>query len=191
MEQGQILYSVSKHAKERYAERIADKEKIVDRDKYIRDHDKDIVDRINKLIHYGNLIYEGFVESYGRQQVYLKDLWVVIADPSKKNVVTLYKIDLGDDEVSKLYIEKCLERINAARVATVEATLERDKEIIDWQNIIDKKTADIKHYKAQIKQLEADVTAFEELIKNTNQQVNAATYQVQVEVERMIGKRYF
>lgn len=53
-----IKYTISKHCKERYAERIMGKED-VDLNRFITLNEEKIQTDINKLISYGELIYQG------------------------------------------------------------------------------------------------------------------------------------
>ena len=52
-------YTISKHARERYAERIMEKDSAYDINKFIVDNEDKIVVDINKMIQYGTLIHCG------------------------------------------------------------------------------------------------------------------------------------
>ena len=93
-----ITYTISAHAKQRYSERIMGKED-TDVNRLITLNEDKIKTDINKMINYGQLIYSGKQSQKDGKgnivDVFLKDCWVVIADSRIKNVITLYKIDLG------------------------------------------------------------------------------------------------
>ena len=115
--ENKIEYTISAHAKQRYAERIMGKEDI-DVNRFITLNEDKIKTDINKLIQYGELIFTGKqTNKDGKSSmvdVYLKDCWIVLADSRIKNVITLYKTDLGlDDEFNKAYISKMMEKLNA------------------------------------------------------------------------------
>ena len=122
-----IEYSISAHAKQRYAERIMGKED-VDVNRFVTLNEDKIKTDINKLIQYGDLIFTGKqTHKDGKSSmvdVYLKDCWIVLADSRIKNVITLYKIDLGlDDEFNKAYISKMMEKLNANKSVYILLTI--------------------------------------------------------------------
>ena len=49
--------TISKHAKERYAERIMDRDNKTDVAVFLRDHDDKIQNDIEKMLEYGTLLY--------------------------------------------------------------------------------------------------------------------------------------
>ena len=103
--ESKVEYNISVHARQRYAERIMGKED-TDVNRFVTLNENKIKTDINKLIQYGELIYTGKQSQKDGKgnmvDVFLKDCWVVIADSRIKNVITLYKIDLGlDDEFNK------------------------------------------------------------------------------------------
>ena len=106
------MYTISKHARERYAERIMDKEHKADIARYVIENEEKINTDINKMIEYGNVIYQGEQIRDGKKcniSVVLKDCWIILCDQPKSTVVTLYKIDFGlDDDFTKIYIEKMM-----------------------------------------------------------------------------------
>ena len=54
-----ITYKISAHCEQRYAERIMEKDTKVDINKFIADNRDKIKNDINKMISYGELIYQG------------------------------------------------------------------------------------------------------------------------------------
>ena len=101
------MYTISKHARERYAERIMDREHKADIARYVIENEEKITNDINKMIEYGHVIYQGKQNRDGKTNtitVVLKDCWIILCDAVKGLVVTLYKIDFGlDDDFTKLY----------------------------------------------------------------------------------------
>ena len=122
------LYTISRHAMERYSERLMGKEENIDINRFITLNEEKIKTDINKMIQFGDLIYTGkqYKSKDGKNanavvDVFLRDCWIVLADSKSKNVITLYKIDLGlDDEFNKIYISKMLERLSESKVALEE-----------------------------------------------------------------------
>ena len=115
-----IEYKISRHAQERYATRIMGKEDTTDINRFITLNEEKIKTDIHKLINFGTIIYSGkqtHKENKGNViDVYLNGCWVVLVDNRSRNVITLYKIDLGlDDEFNKAYISKMMEKLNAKK----------------------------------------------------------------------------
>lgn len=54
-----MCYTISNHAKERYAQRIMSRDNITDIRKFVCDHDSDIEKWINEMIEHGESIYTG------------------------------------------------------------------------------------------------------------------------------------
>ena len=74
---------VSNHAKERYSERIMDKDNKADMLVFIQKNEQKIKEDIFKMITYGEILYSGKpTVDYNKQPVdiFLKDTWVVIVD---------------------------------------------------------------------------------------------------------------
>lgn len=186
-----IKYNITNHAMERYAERIMNKENPTDIRMFINEHRQDINDRINKLINYGNLIYEGKLREHPVNQYFYKDRWVNIVDPKTKNVITLYKIDLGDEEVTDLFITKTLQRINESKKMlniTINNISAKNKE---YQDIINEAKSDIEYHKKMIKSLEENIECYEILMKNLNNEVLKAEDKLKDDIQMLIAKKQF
>ena len=191
-----ITYSISRHASERYAERIMGKEDNLDVHRFITLNEEKIKTDINKLINYGELIYQGRqTQKDGRGSVidvYLKDCWVVLADSKTKNVITLYKIDLGlDEEFNKVYVSKMMEKLN-----TYKEVLERTKtqvglETITYREMIADAETQIKEYRTMIKNLEGLCEGYKTIVDNNNVKVTQANKEVVDVVNTLIGKKEF
>ena len=82
--------TISAHARQRFAERIMGKSDPLDVNLYIQTHGAKIEEDIAKMIEYGELIYTGKpvadTKNNNKTNVYLKDLWVVITDNTRKIV---------------------------------------------------------------------------------------------------------
>ena len=154
-----ITYNISKHASERYAERIMGKEDNLDINRFITLNEEKIKTDIHKLIHYGELIYTGKQsqrDSKGNViDVYLKDCWVVLVDSRTKNVITLYKIDLGlDDEFNKAYVSKMLEKLNICKEGLEIIKQQVQTESNMYREMMAEAETQIKEYRGMIKNLE-------------------------------------
>ena len=190
-----IEYSISAHAKQRYAERIMGKED-VDVNRFVTLNEDKIKTDINKLIQYGDLIFTGKqTHKDGKSSmvdVYLKDCWIVLADSRIKNVITLYKIDLGlDDDFNKAYISKMMEKLNANKENLESVRKEVQVESDTYRKMIDDAEIQIKEYRGMIKNLEELCAAYKTVIDNNNVKVIQANKDVADVLNTLINKKEF
>ena len=190
-----ITYNISKHASERYAERIMDKEGL-GINAFVTLYQEKINTDINKLINYGQLIYSGKQsqkEGKGNViDVYLKDCWVVLVDKQSKNVVTLYKIDLGfDEDFNKLYVSKMLEKLNTYKEVLENTKQQVQTESNTYREMITDAETQIKEYRTMIKNLEELCVGYRTIVDNNNVKVAQANKDVADVVNTLIGKREF
>lgn len=191
-----ITYSISKHASERYAERIMGKEDNLDINRFITLNEEKIQTDINKLINYGELIYQGKqTQKDGKSNmidVYLKDCWVVLADSRTKNVITLYKIDLGfDEEFNKLYVSKMMEKLNTSKEVAESTKQQVQTESNTYREMITDAEVQIKEYRGMIKNLEELCTGYKTIVDNNNVKIAQANKGVADVINTMIGKKTF
>ena len=191
-----IIYTVSKHAKERYTERIMDKATANEINTFLVQNDDKIVNDINKMIQYGELIYTGKqTQKDGRSynvEVYLNGLWVIIVDVKSKNVITLYRIDLGVDEEFNLeYVDRMMNKFNAAKENLEFIILEVDKENDSYKTMIDQNIALINEYKGYIKNLEELNAGYKTIIDNNAVKVRMADREAVEVLNKLIGKKEF
>ena len=191
-----ITYNISAHAKQRYAERIMVKDNSTDVACFIAKNEEKIKTDINKLIYYGNLIYTGRqFQKDGKGNiidVYLKDCWVVLADNKAKNVITLYKIDLGlDDEFNLAYISKMIEKMNSYKDVLENTKQQIESESNTYREMIADAEAQIKEYRTMIKNLEELCVGYKTIIDNNHVKLAQANKDVADVVNTLIGKKEF
>ena len=189
-----ITYTVSKHAKERYAERIMGKDSTIEINTFLVQNEDKIINDINKMIHYGQLIYTGKqTQKDGRTysvEVYLNGLWVIIIDIKTKNVITLYKIDLGvDDEFNQEYVNRMMDKFNAAKENLEVITSKIDKENDSYKTMIEQNIEQINEYKSYIKNLEELNIGYKTIIDNNTVRVRVADREVADILNKLIGKK--
>ena len=190
-----INYTISNHAKQRYAERIMGKEDI-DVNRFVTLNEEKIKTDINKLIQYGEMIYSGKQSQRDNKgnviDVYLKDCWVVLVDNRSKNVVTLYKIDLGlDDEFNKTYVSKMMEKLNSCKEVLEEVKLQNYNELNMYTEMIKDAETQIKEYRGMIKNLEELCVGYKTIIDNNCVKVSQANRDVAEVLNTLIGKKEF
>lgn len=187
----EVKYNITNHAMERYAERIAGKTDATNIRIYINEHRESINERINKLINYGELIFEGKIRDYSSSKVYYKDHWVIIVDPKNNNVVTLYKIDLGDEEVNDLFVKKTLEKIKAEQKFLIKVEEDTTNQIKEYKQVIDDNINEIEYSRKVIKSLEEVNESYKTLIKNANLNVEKQKKKITDLVDVLIARKQF
>lgn len=186
---------ISAHCKERYAERIMDKNSKVDMTLFISQHEQKIKEDIFNMIQYGKLLYSGkSVSDFNKQPVdiFLNGTWVVIVDIAKSNVITLYSIDLGlGKEFNQEYINKLTEKLDAAKqeYETVNIGIQTQKET--YSSIIKENTAQINEYKSIIKNLESQNQAYTDVINSLEVDRAVAEKDIREVIAVFIGKKVF
>lgn len=196
MTENTIEYSISRHAKERYAQRILNKEDNSEIQRFIIENEEKIKTDINKMIKYGNCIFSG--KQYTKDgkgnlvNVFLKDTWVVLSDPKSENVITLYKIDLGcGDDFNTQYISKMMDKLNKNKEDLMNAQIAVEKESLMYKEMINDSQNQINEYKAMIKNLENLCVAYQDIIDNNMVKVSQSNREVADVVNKLIGKKEF
>lgn len=186
---------ISQHAKERYSERIMDKDNKLDVNLFISQHEKKIKEDIYKMIQYGTLLYSGrSVSEFNKQPVdiFLNDTWVIIVDIQKSNVITLYSIDLGlGREFNLEYISKLINKLYVAKEKYEEKNMEIQTQKETYSSIIYSNNEQIKDCKNIINNLEKQNKAYEEVIDNLNASKIVAEKEVRDIIAIITGKKVF
>lgn len=186
--------TVSNHAMERYAKRIAKRDSVIDVNTYVQTYKDKITEDINTMIKYSQHIYTGKVGSKDDRQVnvYLSGTWVILTDILNKVVVTVYKIDfnLGED-FNKQFISGILNRMEQNKSNLAEIKKQVDDEKQSYQSIIDSNNAQINEYKAAIKEMEKLNADYQEVINDINVKYKAAELAVRHDVEDLVMRREF
>lgn len=191
-----IKYTISNHCKQRYAERIMGKDDNIDINRFITLNEEKIQTDISKMINYGELIYTGRqTQKDGKGNVvdvFLKDNWVILVDNRSKNVITLYRIDLGlGEEFNKIYVSKMMEKLNTNKENLVNVQKQTQEESNTYKEMIDEAEATIRDYKGMIKNLEGLCEGYKAIIENNNVKVAQANKDVADVVNTLIGKKEF
>lgn len=190
-----IVYTISNHARIRYAERIMGKD-CTDASRFANLNEEKIKIDINKMIEYGGLIYTGKQSQKDGKgkiiDVYLKDCWIVLVDEQSKVVVTLYKIDLGlDDDFNKDYLSKMIEKLNHYKQVAEEVQSKIQEESNMYREMISNAEGQIKEYRTMIKNLEELCIGYKTIIDNNYVKVSQANRDVADVLNTIINKREF
>jgi hypothetical protein len=186
---------ISAHAKERYSERIMDKDNKIDVTLFVQQHEQKIKEDIFKMIQYGKLLYSGKSTCEFNKQpvdVYLNGTWVIIVDITKSNVITLYTIDLGlGNDFNNKYIEMLSAKLDAAKDSfeTINIGIKTQKET--YSSIIKENTEQINEYKTFIKNLEKQNQGYQDVIDSLDADRIIAEKEVRDIIATFIGKKVF
>lgn len=192
----EIIYKISEHCKNRYAERILNKSDVVEIKRFIIENEDKIQTDINKLITYREKVYAGKQSQKDGKgkvlDVYIKDLWVILVDTQSQIVVTMYKIDLGlGDEFNKEYVAKYMEKIESLKSELNSVQLKVSEESNVYREMINDAQEQIKQYKSFINNLEVLCSSYQNIIDNNVVKVSQANRDVADTVNKLMGKKEF
>ena len=191
------VYNITKHAKERYAERIMSKNDKLEMNRFIAENSAKIEADINKMVNYGTMVYKGKnprKDRFGSTktvEIFVSNSWIVITNPDTKDIITLFKIDLGlgDDEFNKQYVRKLINRIKEQQedIESVrQAVLEENTQL---KEKIDVQTEKINTYRNYIKQLESANSACKDIMDANLIKVSEAEDILDELLEKLVTKK--
>lgn len=190
------MFTISTHAKNRYAERILGKDDNNEIQRFIVENEEKIKTDINKLIEYGEKIFTGKQSQKDGKgkvlDVYIKDLWVVLVDNQDNVAVTIYKIDLGlGNDFNIEYVKKYIDKIHEVQSEFSSVQMQVLEESNMYRKMIDESQEQIREYKGFIKNLEELCTAYQSIIDNNTVRVVQANRVVADTVNQLVAKKEF
>lgn len=163
-------YTISEHAKQRYAERIMGKEDGSDVFRFVIDHKQKIEKDINEMLNNGELLYTG-KRDRGKGKVvnvYKKGLWIILVG-NDNNVITMYKVELGlGEDFNKEYMSKMLQKLEQTKNEFEAANNKIQEESNMYKTMIEDAQEQIKEYRSMIKNLEDMCSGYKMVIDNNN-----------------------
>ena len=106
---------ISNHCKQRYVERITGIVDSKEIKRYLATEENSVVENIHKMLHYGNIIYDGKnFEPHDSNvvKIVLNGTWLVFVGKDSNTAITMYKIDLGlGEEFNKSYVSQFLKSL--------------------------------------------------------------------------------
>lgn len=184
---------ITKHAKERYAQRIMSRDD-TDVAVYVAQNEEKIVADINKMVEFGTMLYSGLPSRTGQNptDVYLSGFWVVLVDSTQDCVITLYRIDLGlGDEFNGAFLCKSLEEIETAK----DELVAREDEVLEtvemYVEMIEENISEIDRMKKSIKSLESLNESYQDIIDNINVMADKARSKLHNAINNLIKKQEF
>lgn len=190
-------YQISKHAKERYAERIMDKDLKIEVTAFVVEHDQKIIEDINKMIEFGECIYRGKQTDSIHSKtniitVFVKDCWIILVDAQKYNVITLYKVDFGlGEEFNKIYMSKMLEKVHTINEEINDLKIAVGLENNNYQDMIQENEAQINEFRRFIKNLESLNDSYREIIKTGEVAIDMKNKELGDLINSIVGKKEF
>lgn len=187
---------ITKHAKERYAERIMEKTDPRDINLFISQNEEKIRTDIEKMMQYGTLLYSGKT-TCGKSgsnpvNVYQNDLWILLEDSKTHDVITLYKIDLGlDEDFNKSFLDKMLERLQKANEEKEAVQFSVNTECETYRQLIKENEGSINQYRSHIKNLEALNADYKSVIDDLQVKNAVADQNIRDIIAKLIGKKEF
>ena len=175
-------YNLTQHVRERYTERIMGRDSKPEIQTFIAQHEDKIYDDIEKMIEYGQVIYEGRqVRSKDTKpcKYILRNDWLVVVNPQDKTVITLYKIDLGaGEEVNKLYINTMMDKLELATERAAEKRMVLNNIKKGYEEGIETNQALIDEYRSKIKSLENQNENLRKLLEEEETNISIAEEEI-------------
>jgi hypothetical protein len=192
----EVTYAISKHAAQRFAERLRDRDNSIDINRFVIEHEDRIKTDLNKMILHGELLYGG--KQTGKNasgniiSVYLCDTWIILADSKLNNIITVYKIDLGcGDEFNNEYISRMKERLCKHKEELLSINLQVTEESSMYKELISDATTQINNYKSMIRNLEHLCEGYQSIIDNNKVNIAQANLEIANDINTMISKKEF
>lgn len=188
-----ITISISKHASQRYCERIMQKSTPSEIAEFVTNQSDKIKQDILAMIQYGKLVYSGKsinICANSIVDVYLNGTWVILVGHDTHKVITLYSIDLGlGQEFNKDYVDRLSSKLEDAKVykSNIETELTIQKDM--YTGLIRENDTTIAMYRKTIKELENQNSNYKELINSLNTNLEVAETKIREVVGIMIGKK--
>lgn len=184
---------LTKHIKERYAERMAGRDTTIDINTYIAQNEEKIERDIGKLIEHSTIIYQGICSS-GKEAVTvrLSGTWVIITDQADRIAITLYKVDFGlTEDFNKSYIEAWLSKLNEDLAELADRKNKSKEEVEAYKKAIKDNEALISECEGTIRRLKKDNVYYDEIIKGKSAEYFSIELKVRSDIDALTRRREF
>lgn len=187
------MLEITKHAEERYVQRImgyTDKQEIAT---YIVQNKDKISERINKMFIHGELLYSGKVKEGNFVNVILMDTWVLLTDRKNEKAITLYKIELITDEeqFNQLFVDKMKEKLDGIFIMLGKAKVEASDEKARLRESININKRKIKEYEDLVLDLKNLNSAHEKYIETYDAEIHELELQYRTGIEDLVSNKIF
>ena len=186
----------TKHAKERYAERIMHRDNARDINVFVAENSEKIEKDIKNMVMFGEEIFTGKPSFNNPKQhncIYvLNDLWIVVIDAFDNKVITLYRIDLGaGEDFDVAFKRRIMDKINEAKTIAEETRIRIDAESAQYLSIVKDNNEMIADLRKKIKNLESINEAYSSTIEAANKRKAMAEDDVKHFVATLVGRKSF
>ena len=187
------MLEITRHAEERYVQRIMGYKEKPDIGVYIAQNKELIQERINKMVEFGEIIYKGKIKDDNFVNVYINDIWVILTDKKNEKVITIYKVDVitGDDEFNKLFVNKMKAKINDMTAKLNQTTRRNDTEKAVLREKIEDNKRKMREYETLIVELRNSNEAYSAVIENCDTGVHVMYSQFKQALEDLVSDRIF
>ena len=186
--------TITKHATERYAERIMNKDSPLEINKFISMNPDKINADIKNMLEHSELIYSGKVGAKDNSpvNVYLSGTWVLLLDNNNEKVITIYKIDfkVGED-FNKEFVNRIISRVREHHESLETKKKELDERKAQYEDIIKQNTASINEYKGIIKRLEQTNADYQSVISDIYLEYNQEELKLKQDIENLVLRKEF
>ena len=187
------MLEITKHAEERYVQRVmgyTDKQDIAT---YIVQNKDLIAERISKMCDHGELIYTGKVKEGNFVNVILMDTWVILTDRKNEKVITLYKVELitDENEFNQLFVDKMKEKLDVIFIELEKAKIVANDTKFDLRDKIEVNKAKIKEFEASINDYKKLNTAYEGYIEAFDADVHEIELRYRTAIEDLVSNKIF
>lgn len=184
--------NITKHAEQRYAERIMQYDSKAKVEQYVAANHDVIRERLTKLLDSAEEIYTGSTRDKGESTVLIKDRWVLIV--KKNNLVTLFKVQVvtdDEDDFNDLYFAHMIGNIRA-RIREYETlTRETEDEIAERAENVERVEAQIKDHEQEIERLTRLRDSYQTIVDSLRDDVDSADMRVKHAVEDLVKAKVF
>ena len=183
----------SKHIRDRYAERMAGRDTVLDINTYVAQNGEKIEKDITKLLEHSSIIYEGVCPGY-KEPVRIRQSgsWLIVVSLNEQVGITLYKIEFGiGEEFNKAYISKWIERLNADLAELEERKAKCKEEVDAYKKAIESNVALVAEYEGYIKKLKNDTEYYKEIIKNKDAEYSDVVMRVNADINALTKRKEF
>lgn len=186
--------TITKHATERYAERIMNKDSPLEINKFIATNPDKINTDIRSMLEHSDLIYSGKVGTKDNSpvNVYLSGTWVLLLDNNNEKVITIYKIDFNvGEDFNKEFVNRILAKVREHQQSLVEKKKELDERKSQYEDIIKQNTAAINEHKNIIKRLEQTNADYQSVISDIYLEYNQEELKLKHDIEDLVLRKEF
>ena len=182
------VLNITKHAEQRYAERIMQYDSKAKVEQYVAANHDVIRESLTKLLDSAEEIYTGSKGDKGELTVLITDRFVLIVNKKKNNLVTLFKVQAvtdEEDDFNGLYFAHMIGNIRA-RIRECE-TLTRETE----DEITERVEAQIKDHEQEIERLTRLRDSYQTIVDSLRDDVDSADMRVKHAVEDLVKAKVF